>query len=109
VFVSENIEFDKTISLLKEVKQNQIYKTRNQLFNLQHNFFITDLNNNKLIEITDFDENYCRMSFYQEDREDIEFNKGNATKQAEEGLYLVKKVKNWVQKQVRNAKKAKVK
>jgi hypothetical protein len=32
-----------------------------------------------------------------------------ATKQAEEGLYLVKKVKNWVQKQVRNAKKAKVK
>lgn len=32
-----------------------------------------------------------------------------ATEQAEEGLYLVKKVKNWVQKQVRNAKKAKVK
>ena len=87
VFVSENIEFDKTISLLKEVKQNQIYKTRNQLFNLQHNFFITDLNNNKLIEITDFDENYCRMSFYQEDREDIEFNKGNATKQAEDFLF----------------------
>ena len=32
-----------------------------------------------------------------------------ATDQAEEGLRLVKKVKNWVQKQVRNAKKPKVK
>ena len=31
-----------------------------------------------------------------------------ATEQAEEGLFLVKKVKNWVQKQVRNAKKVKV-
>lgn len=87
IFVPENIEFKKTLCLLKELSLKQIFRTRNQRFYIQHNFFITDLNNEKLIEILEFDEEYCGLYFYQEDREEIEFNKGNAIKQAEDFLF----------------------
>ena len=87
IFALENIEFDKIFRLLKDLSQKQIYRTRNQRFYIQHNFYITDINNEKLIEITEFDEEYCGITFYQEDREDIEFNKGNAIKQAEDFLF----------------------
>ena len=87
IFAPENIELNKTLCLLKELSLKQIYRTRNQRLYIQHNFFITDLNNKKLIEITDFDEDFCNLSFYQEDREDIEFNKGNTIKQVEDFLF----------------------
>lgn len=83
---SENRDFDKILSVLKELNQHQIRRTLNQRFYIQYNFFITDLNYKKLIEITDFDEDYCSMFFYQEDRESVEFKKGNATKQAADFL-----------------------
>ncbi len=87
MFASENIEFDRILSVLKELNQKQICRARNQRFYIQYNFFITDLNNAKLIEITNFGENYSSMTFHQEDRDDLEFNKGNATKQAEDFLF----------------------
>lgn len=87
IFAPENIELDKTLCLLKELSQKQIYRTKNQRVYIQHNFYITDINNEKLIEITEFDEEYCGIAFYQEDREDIEFNKGNAIKQAVDFLF----------------------
>ena len=87
IFAPENLEFEKVFSLLKDLNTKQIFRTENQRFYIQHNFFITDLNNEKLIEITDFDEDYCSFIFYQEDREDIEFNKGNAIKQAKDFLF----------------------
>lgn len=87
IFAPENIEFDEIFKLLKDLSLKQIYRTRNERFYIQHKFYITDINNDKLIEITDFDEEYCSIAFYQEDREDIEFNKGNAIKQAEDFLF----------------------
>ena len=87
IFAPENIELKKTLCLLKELSLKQIFRTRNQRFYIQHNFFITDLNNEKLIEILEFDEESCGLYFYQEDREEIEFNKGNAIKQAEDFLF----------------------
>ncbi|MBO5921404.1 MAG: restriction endonuclease, partial [Bacteroidaceae bacterium] len=87
IFAPENIELKKTLCLLKELSLKQIFRTLNQRFYIQHNFFITDLNNEKLIEILEFDEESCGLYFYQEDREEIEFNKGNAIKQAEDFLF----------------------
>lgn len=87
IFAPENLEFEKVFSLLKDLNIRQIFRTGNQRFYIQHKFFITDLNNNKLIEIKVFDEECCIFIFYQEDREDIEFNKGNAIKQAKDFLF----------------------
>lgn len=78
IYVSENIEFDKIFSLLKDLSLKQIVLC---------NFFITDVNNKKLIEITELNEEYCHIVFYQEDKEDIIFNKGHAIKQAKDYLF----------------------
>ena len=87
IFVPENLDFDKIFSLLEDLNIHQINRYKDQSFYINHNFFITDLNKEKLIEITNFDEDSCSLSFYQEDREDIEFNKGNTIKQAEDFLF----------------------
>lgn len=74
IYAPENVEIEKLLNLLEYI-------------NINYNCYITDLNNEKLIEITEFDEELSALSFYQEDWEEIEFSKGNAIKQAKDFLY----------------------
>lgn len=75
ICVTENVDVYKLIEILKGI----IY--------ISWNCIILDLKGDKLIEITDFDEEYCSLYFYQEEKEEIEFDKGNAIKQIERFIY----------------------
>lgn len=93
VYASEDVDVCKLFTILKGI----VY--------IRWNCFILDLKGDELIEITDFDEDYCSLCFYQEEeRDEMEFNKGNAIKQAERFLYCYlenRKIKRF-EEEIRN-------
>ncbi len=75
IIATEEVDISKLFAILKKVTY------------ISWDCYITDIKNEKLIEITEFEEDFCGFLFYKEDKEEIEFNRGNAIKQAENFLF----------------------
>ncbi len=76
IFAPENIKIDKLFNSLSNIKHG-----------IEFDCFITDLNGDKLLQISEFNYNYCSFLFLDEEREKVTFDKGNAIKQAEKFLF----------------------
>ncbi|MBQ5713167.1 MAG: restriction endonuclease [Bacteroidaceae bacterium] len=88
IYAPEDVDIENLLGLLKEIRKigsQRICKIRNVRFSIH--CYITDSNNEKLIEITEFCSECCSLVFYKSDIGEMIFKKGNITTQVRDYLF----------------------
>ena len=88
IYAPEDVDIENLLGLLKEIRKigsQRICKIRNVRFSIH--CYITDSNNEKLIEITEFCPECCSLVFYKSDIGEMIFKKGNITTQVRDYLF----------------------